>query len=215
MRRLERETSSFVQPTPFLLNCVLTRILLREDNLDVRNMSVHYLGNFLLLHLNNPSRENWLHLFLSACRNCPDERTFKTFDISNIHDTRACWSFFSGIIKEVMTRITKEEDSEEDSGPMMFLDAMVKIIHRDFDYWWKHTRPKQSSTDTSVTYPILYYLLGGSRNNLLSNIKSSIVPLFAWSLNKGSQRSTPMRYLFLNLASHNTSYFIISGSCCQ
>ena len=114
LRRLERETSSFVQPTPFLLNCILTRLLLREENRDVRNKSVHYLDNFLLLHLNNPSRDNWLHLFLSACRNCPDERTFKTFDLSNNHDTRACWSFFSGILKEVLTRITKEEDSEED-----------------------------------------------------------------------------------------------------
>ena len=193
LRRLERETSSFVPPTPFLLNCILTRLLLREENRDVRNKSVHYLDNFLLLHLNNPSRENWLHLFLSACRNCPDERTFKTFDLSNNHDTRACWSFFSGILKEVLTRITKEEDSEEDSGPIMFLDAMVKIMHRDFDYWWKHTRPKQSATDSTATYPILYYLLGGSGKNLLSNIKSSTLPLFAWSLNKGSQRSTSIR----------------------
>lgn len=191
MRRLERETSSSRQPTPFLLNSVLTRLLLREENRDVRNISFHYLDSFLLLHLNNPSRQNWLHLFLSACRNCPDEKTFKTFDLSNIHDLRACWSFFSAIIKEVLIMLTNEDD-EEDSGPIMFLDAIVKIVHRDFDYWWKHTRPKQSSTDTTQ-YPILFYLLGGSGNNLLSNIKSSALALFTWSLKKGGRKSTSIR----------------------
>ena len=191
MRRLERETSSSRQPTPFLLNSVLTRLLLREENRDVRNISFHYLDSFLLLHLNNPSRQNWLHLFLSACRNCPDEKTFKTFDLSNIHDVRACWSFFSAIIKEVLIMLTNEDD-EEDSGPIMFLDAVVKIVHRDFDYWWKHTRPKQSSSDTTQN-PILFYLLGGSGNNLLSNIKSSILALFTWSLKKGGRKSTSIR----------------------
>ena len=190
MRRLERETSSSSQPTPFLLNRVLTKLLLREEDHEVRNRSFQYLDSFLLLHLNNPSRDKWLHLFLSACRDCPDEKTFRTFDISNIHDVRACWSFFSGIIKEVLNMITNE-DSEEESGPIMFLDAIVKICQRDFDYWWKHTRPKQSPTDT-IQMPILYYLLGGG-NSLLSNIKCSILALFAWSLKKGGRQSTSIR----------------------
>ena len=192
MGRLERETSSTCQPTPYIINCVLTRLLLREEDHHVRNKSFQFLDNFLLLHLNNPTRESWLHLLLSACRNCPDEKTFKTFDLHNIHDLQACWNFFSGILKELLNKVSKDDPEEED-GCFMFLDAFVKILHRDFDSWWKHTRPKQSQSVSTPVFPILYYLLGGSGTNLFINVRSSILSLFSWSLKKSSSKAISIR----------------------
>ena len=68
INRLFIETSSSVQPTSFLLNILLTRILLDEPSYPIRKLTVHYLDKFLFLHLNNPDRKSWLNLLLSACR---------------------------------------------------------------------------------------------------------------------------------------------------
>ena len=186
MRRLEMETSSTVQPSSFLLHLVITKLLLGSEDRHIRAKAAHYLDTLVFLHLNNPSREAWLNLFLGACRNC-EEKNFKKapINIANVHDLQACWKFFSDFIDKFLTA-AEAGNLEEDSGHFLWLQSLTKILHRDFESWWKHWRPKQTDGAASGQLPLLHHLLAGgastSSSRLLSNARSSVLRLYSCTI---------------------------------
>ena len=185
MRRLEMETSSTVQPSSFLLHLVITKLLLGSEDRHIRAKAAHYLDTLVFLHLNNPSREAWLNLFLGACRNC-EEKNFKKapINIANVHDLQACWKFFSDFIDKFLTA-AEAGNLEEDSGHFLWLQSLTKILHRDFESWWKHWRPKQTDGAASGQLPLLHHLLAGgatTSSRLLSNARSTVLRLYSCTI---------------------------------
>ena len=185
MRRLEMETSSTVQPSSFLLHLVITKLLLGSEDRHIRAKAAHYLDTLVFLHLNSPSREAWLNLFLGACRNC-EEKNFKKapINIANVHDLQACWKFFSDFIDKFLTA-AEAGNLEEDSGHFLWLQSLTKILHRDFESWWKHWRPKQTDGAASGQLPLLHHLLAGgatTSSRLLSNARSTVLRLYSCTI---------------------------------
>ena len=185
MRRLEMETSSTVQPSSFLLHLVITKLLLGSEDRHIRAKAAHYLDTLVFLHLNNPSREAWLNLFLGACRIC-EEKNFKKapINIANVHDMQACWKFFSDFIDKFLTA-AEAGNLEEDSGCFLWLQSLTKILHRDFESWWKHWRPKQTESAASGQLPLLHHLLAGgatTTSRLVSNARSSVLRLYSCTI---------------------------------
>ena len=178
--RLSLETSSTQQPTAYLLNVVLSKLLLQGDDDNVKTESKKYLEKFLSLHLTSGKREDWLWLILSACRSLEDQKSFRKFDITNTHDLHSCSMFFS----ETVSQVIKDYD-----GCETFLAVFVKILLKDFEFWWKHCKGN---------FPIFYYLVGGPQANILKRIERSVLKLYEASLSlrrENCSMLTPVRKL--------------------
>ena len=180
LRRLSLETSSTYQPTAYLLNVVLSKLLLHGDDDNVKSQSKIYLEKFLFLHLTSSKREEWLWLVLSACRSLEDQKSFRKFDMTNTHDLHSCWQFFSDTVNQVI---------EDYDGCEMFLAVFVKILHKDFEFWWKHCKDD---------FPILYYLLGGSESNILKKMDRSVLKLYQASLQNPSMLTQVRKILSMS-----------------
>ena len=141
----------------------------------------------------------WLSLFLGSCRECPDEKSYRNFNLSNIHDLQSCWTFFSNVVTHIHLKLHLQEDGDED-GVCLFLEMFVKILHKDFDSWWKHWRNKDPTSQLSQkNYPAIFYLLGGSKSTILPNIKSSILLLYKWTLaNHGRMAGTVRKFVSMS-----------------
>jgi len=193
MLRLSLETSSSHQPSSYFINVVLVKVLLEGTDDILKVEAKEYLEKFLFLHLTSNKREEWLTLVLSACRLLEDQKSYRGFDLSNSLDLQSCWLFFS----EAVSQILADCDSTA-----LFLAVFVKILHRDFEFWWKHRRNKGD-------FPLLFYLLGGSESNLLHKMDRSVVKLYSASL-ENSSMSTPARKLMSMcglLLAHQDSFY--------
>ena len=177
--RLSLETCSTLKPSAYQLNVVLSKILLGKADQQIdhklRVEAKEYLEKFLFLHLTSTKREDWLKLVLSACRSLLDQKSkseirnrFKRFDISHTRDLHECWLFFSEAVDLILS------DSE---GCGLFLSSFVTILHKDFDYWWKHVRGKEEEL-----LPLLFYFLGGSESDIQQKIEKSVLRLYKASL---------------------------------
>merc|ERR1719153_136675 len=184
IRRIIIETTSSAFPTSSILHVVMRKLLLEGTDHIVRIKACEFLNHFLFLHLGKQGidRENWLILILSAMRTLPEMKMFKSFDIENSHDIIGCYKFFKDAVSLLRTSIDKEENLQ---GPTMFFEFLVKLLQKDFEQWWKHWRKTDSSR--SVSYPLVFYVLGGSRSTLVKNITKTVLKLYGLSLQESAE----------------------------
>jgi len=198
IRRLKIETTSSAYPSSSLLNIVMKKLLLEEKDPNVIVKAYEYLDHFLFLHLGKGGieRDKWLNLVLSALRNLPEQKLFKSFDIGNSHDIQACWSFF----REAVSLFQREENVEKLEGPRIFFEFLVKMLHKDFELWWKHWRKSDLSSTRTISYPLLYYILGGSRSSILKNLSKTVLKLYKFSLEDGQTQILPTMRKLLSMS---------------
>ena len=115
IRRLKIETTSTAYPTSSLLNTVMKKLLLDEKDHGVMIKAHDYLDHFLFLHLGKEGieREQWLVLVLSAMRNLPEQKLFKSFDIGNSHDIQSCFRFFREAVAHFQAAARSDENDTE------------------------------------------------------------------------------------------------------
>ena len=192
IKRLKMETTFTAFPSSKILNIVIKNLLLEETDFNVICKAYDYLNHFLFLHLGKESndRDTWLSLVLSGLRNMEDEKLFKTFDISNSQDLFFCWSFWREIIDkaESFARSTKDIDHETKDdeytdagysiGPNLLISFLVKMLHKDFEIWWKNWRKTEIVSEQPMTYPLIYYILGGSRKDLVKNVSKTVLRIY-------------------------------------
>jgi len=188
-------------PTSAILNTVIKQYCLDQKSILIAREAYEYLDHFLFLHLGKDPKDRvqWLNLIMSSLRNC-DESMIDVFSLENNQDLHGCWLFF----KDVLSRVEKEtnnkllnenkdeeEDEEEESvtGPGLIFEFLVKVLQRDFEIWWKHFRNTDSKEDIGyLTHPMLFYVLGGSKN-LLNHASKSVLGLFKTLLMSGGDLS--------------------------
>jgi len=179
VRRIIIETTSTAFPTSSILHVVIKKLLLDGMDHVVRIKAYDYLNHFLFLHLGKQgmSREQWLILILSAMRNLPEMKMFKSFDIENSHDISDCYRFFKNAVNLFLMNSGEAESLQ---GPQMFFEFLVKLMQKDFEQWWKHWR--KTDTTKSVSYPLMFYMLGGSRSTFVKNISKTVIKMYSQSL---------------------------------
>lgn len=189
IRRLTIETTSTAFPTSSLLNIVMKKLLLEGKDPEVRVKAYEYLDHFMFLHLGREGieREQWLVLVLSAMRNLPEMKLFKSFDIGNNHDILACFRFLRDAVALFQARTENDDSTLE--GSKMFFEFLVKLLQKDFELWWKHWRKSDSSR--AVNYPLIYYLLGGSRSCFVKNLSKTLLKLYSQSLLSNQSQLLP------------------------
>ena len=192
IKRLKMETTFTAFPSSKILNILMKKLLLDETDFNVISKAYDYLNHFLFLHLGKESndRDTWLSLVCSAFRNMQDEKLFKTFDISNSQELFFCWSFwkeifdkaesFASSTKDIDHEIKDDEysDAGYSIGPNLLITFLVKMLQKDFEIWWKKWRKKDIVSEQPMTYPLIYYILGGSRKDLLKNISKTVLKLY-------------------------------------
>ena len=193
LHRLRIESSSTLHPSPALLNTVMTRLLLDQEDPEVAAAALSYLHHFLFLHAHRgrdaARRDLWLTLLLSAFRELGEERQFRIFDRENQHDLAACRHMWHRLFQ----RLEGEQEEEEERGPSLLLAFLTTALQRDFEMWWK-----MSATSDS-TFPSLYYMLGG-RGEVLATTRDTVLPLYRVSLGRGGGGLGEVRRLLAMVA---------------
>jgi len=100
-----------------------------------------------------------------------------------------CWQFFCRVTDE----LREFPGMDNQAGPRILLQFLVKLCKRDFELWWKHFRRSDGKDGRDLSYPILFYLLNGD-SNLVSNIRKSVVSVFQ-SVLEANQDMTEIRQL--------------------
>ena len=180
LKRLAIETSSDAHPSPALLHTVMIKLLLEARHSSIYSSAHSYLLHFLFLHAHRgrdpDTRKRWTHLILSAFRDISDEKLFRKFDISNMHDIHSCLQLWNKLFQRLFETIEQfdndEERYQETEGSWLLLSFLTLLLQRDFEMWWKHGRGKGNKE-----FPLLFYLMGG-RNKILPSAGASLLNLF-------------------------------------
>jgi len=193
IRRLKIETTSTAFPTSSLLNTVMKKLMLEEKDHEVMVKAYDYLDHFLFLHLGKEGieREQWLVLVLSAMRNLPEQKLFKSFDIGNSHDIQSCFRFFGEAVAHFQAVARAEENDAAMEGPQIFFEFLVKLLQKDFELWWKHWRKSELSSNRVVSYPLLYFMLGGSRSSVVKNLSRTVLQLYSLCFGQAQEQMLP------------------------
>ena len=80
------------------------------------------------------------------------------------------------------------------TGAGLLLSFVVKVLQRDFEIWWKHFRLTDHKDGRELSYPLLHYILGGSRN-IFINVTKSILSLYKTLLVNKKELSMPRKLL--------------------
>ena len=168
LKFLQSYTSHLTQPTPAIINNLLSSCLrLNQSSLVVERI-LHYLEISLYRFLSCVSSgvityRAWLEIILSACRTGPNI-DYNSFNLDNKQDTAACLAFFKLILNEFSS------DQAGSEGAVLLVEFLVRLCQKDLQLWWrKHRRDG---------CPVLYYLLGDSTTSLVPNMKKLVSPVY-------------------------------------
>lgn len=171
LRYLKGCTSSFVLPSPSILNKLMTEHILDQRNPCVRRETVQYLNHVLFVHLGRREviKGNeytaWQQMVLGSML----KENQDAFDMEDKRQVAESGSFFASLLQR-----SREVPG---SGVTTLVHYLVKLLQRDFEVWWREQRRRSSETR-----PLLHYLLGGE-GRILGGIKSTIVPVYSRLLN--------------------------------
>ena len=92
---------------------------------------------------------------------------------------------------------TEGEEKREGSlmGPYLLLDFLTNMLEKDFGIWWREWRRSEvGGSEHLVTYPLFFYMFGGDRKNVVTDLSKSVVSLYKkflkhehWALPQVSQ----------------------------
>ena len=171
LRYLKGCTSSFVLPSPSILNKLMTEHILDQQNPCVRRETVNYLNHVLFVHLGRREviKGNeytaWQQMVLGSML----KENQDAFDMEDKRQVAESGSFFASLLQR-----SREVPG---CGVATLVHYLAKLLQRDFEVWWREQRRRSSETR-----PLLHYLLGGE-GRILGGIKSTIVPVFSRLLN--------------------------------
>ena len=166
LKFLQSYTSQLVQPTPAIINNLLTTCLLGQQNRLLVEKTVDYLEVAVYRFLSCVATKvmtyiAWQEVILSALRT-GNNLQLNSFNINDKRDTAGCRAFFKLLIKEF---------ASDQPGPGLLAEFLVGLCQRDLQLWWRHHK-----TDG---WPVLYYLLGDSDSGLVSTVRSVLAPAYS------------------------------------